>query len=331
MKLFHACAYVIIDEDRLLAADRGDAPSEHVVEGKPWVTVRDRWLPAARARGERVPFVVWDAKRTHRWLGWGLLVGANITGHGKHRQTIFQFQGLRPLGNQTREDLTLLEQKRELSSDFIRSYARLKTPDFLHEFADQKGPLLSDWLCTTKAIEHSFNWAYEEDDHGRREAEIVLERALNIVDQVAHGGWGVILTPGRLRVVVGEEILVQLGYGDFVPGEGLNDNLTFYFTRDDDESDEGDEERSLSELFDRYEGGFRVALERTRPVDGRHRSHAEVVQAYLRSKHEDLAPFAPAEGRRSHADVLLEYLKSRSRLPSAIEAQETKTPKEGDS
>jgi len=50
MKLHEACAYIIVDEDKLLAADRGREVSAPVTEGKPWVAAR-RWLKLAKAAG----------------------------------------------------------------------------------------------------------------------------------------------------------------------------------------------------------------------------------------------------------------------------------------
>jgi hypothetical protein len=55
-------------------------------------------------------------------------------------------------------------------------------------------------------VAHAFRQAFE-DEAERREAELVLGRALLLIDQAAHGGWGVILTPGRVRVAVGHALL----------------------------------------------------------------------------------------------------------------------------
>lgn len=313
MKLFDACAYVIIDEDRLLAADRGRDPSIAVTEGKPWKAV-EVWLRQAKAKGERVPFVVWDAKRTHRWLGWGLLLDVNVRRiDAKHSQTAFRFQNLRPLGKHTRSDLVLLEQKRQLSGDFIRSYARLETPEFLKEFADDGGPLLSAWLQSSSAVEHAFDLVYGDEEEARREAEGILERALTTVKDMVAGKWGVILTPGRIRVVVGSGLVLQMGYGDFVPEVGVNDSLQFHFKLEEDAEEEGDSERTLTELFDKYERGFRAGVAELGAACCDLASDTDVAQNYLRSTQPELAPFATSSpGARSHADVLWDYLRTRN-------------------
>lgn len=301
MKLFRACVYVIMDEDRLLAADRGNAPSVPLVENKRWVSAR-KWLASVGANGPRVPFVVWDAKRTHRWLGWGTLIRAHVD-DAKYK-TEFTFQGLRPLGPHSRSDLVLKEQKRELSEDFIRSYARLMTPSFLHEYAASKGPLLADWLCTPHAAQHVFDLAYGHIPGSRAEAEQVLARAMNVIRDAADGYWGVVLTPGRLRVVVSNTLIIQMGYGEYVPGD---DGLRFYLH-------EEDTVRRPLHQYASYERGLQRVAEKLRAIGGPRRTPTEVAQAYLRAKQPSLVDFAPKATSASQADALFEYLKD----PAAV-------------
>jgi hypothetical protein len=76
MKLFESCAYVIMDEDRLLAADRGSATSFSLIENKRWVSVA-KWL--GKAKGRQVPFVIascFTAAGNRRPCGW--LAGMSV-------------------------------------------------------------------------------------------------------------------------------------------------------------------------------------------------------------------------------------------------------------
>lgn len=301
MKLHEACAYIIVDEDKLLAADRGRELSAPVIEGKPWVAVK-RWLNIAKAAGERVPFVVWDAKSVHRWLGWGLLVDLKIRDIDEdHRETTFCFQNLRPLGDCRRDELHLLKQQRMLSKDFIRSYARLKTPDFIREAARHDGPLLSEWLSTADAVAHAFRLVYD-DENERREAETILGRIVRVAEEGAHGSWGVLLTPGRIRMIVGKTLIAQMGYDP--------PNLVFWPDPESQE-EEDDPDMSLTDIYAKYERRFRVHIKNLAMEHRGERTPSQVVEEYLASQGHQVKS---GDARFCQTELVREYLQARGCL-----------------
>jgi hypothetical protein len=278
LRLYGACVYAIVDEDTLLAADQGDRPSKPLTEGKSWAAAA-KWIASAGDLGERVPIVFADAKFVHRWLGWGLLAGIKIERQGEHKsQTTYRFQSLRPFVGHRRSEFLLLDQGSPVSDAHIRSYVRVATPDFLRDLAARNdAPLLSEWLKQTEAVAQVFDAAFE-DDTVRRAARVVLGRAVKIVDEMAPGNWGVVLTPGRIRVIVGEGVVVDLGNS---PGEFL-----FWLLPDPenpDEAEDDDDTLALTELFRRHEAGFRRKLEAVRSTRRDDLRHAEAVLDYLRA------------------------------------------------
>ena len=305
MKLYRACAYIIVDEDKLLAADRGYGRSEPVTEGKPWVSVA-AWQKKAKSAGERIPFIVWDAKNLNRWLGWGLLVDLRIQRIDEnHRQTTFTFENLKPLGNLRRTDLHLLEQERPISGNFIRSYARLETPTFLREAVMANGPLLSEWLCTVDAVAHAFRCAYEDDEQERHRAEQVLARIIRVTQNVAHGNWAVLVTPGRLRVIVGQSVIAGLGCADSsYPGTDL-----WFNPETPDEPD--DEELCLTDLYTKYERQFEVRIKNLVESCRGNRTHSEVIDDYLANNGH---PIKPGQTRYDQTTLVIEYLQTRELL-----------------
>lgn len=276
MKLYSKCVYAIVDEDTLLRADHGHQPSTAISEGKPWSAVKN-WLESNRHTNEQVPIVFADAKFVHRWLGWAVLTSVDVTPIDvpPPSRTRYHFRNLQPFLGHLRSEFRLLDQDRPLTEGHIRSYARFQTPPFLDELAERQGPLLSDWLGTTAAVAHVFQWAFP-DEATRRDAVALLGRIIGIVTSTASPHWCTVLTPGRLRVIVGGDVIADVGAR---PGELL-------FVSDDQDVREAEDDYglSLTDLFAKYESSFRRQVELRRGAPVSEFRHAPVVLEYLRGQ-----------------------------------------------
>lgn len=273
MKLYSKCVYTIVDDDALLDADRGSAPSEPVPEGKKWKAVKKTWLPSAHAHGESVPIVFADAKCVHRWLGWGVLVDVDVEPIDiPPSETRYRFQHLRPLLGHRRSDgeFRLLETGNPLSDKDIRPYRHLRTPPFLSgqtNFDEQ--PLLSEWLQRPEAVDYAFTSTYvnASDQNAARNA---MGWAISIAEEIAPDNWRVVLTPGRIRVFVGDERIVDMG--------NAAENFDFWYS-----ADSGEQETIPLLAYGQFFQGakFRRFVEMKRTTQPTDLPHAEVVLKYL--------------------------------------------------
>ena len=119
--------YTIIDPQRLREADRGPLPSRPLSEKRRW-TAGLRELEKARAAGRNLAVVFADARDTSKLVFTALLHDIEI--HGS--STSFTFTQLQPLHGRTKTRLRLDSKDAFLSAGFIRPYALVRTPRFLH-------------------------------------------------------------------------------------------------------------------------------------------------------------------------------------------------------
>ena len=94
-----------------------------ITENKPWVTGYKLFLQA-RDRGEELPLIFAQYAPLTFWA-----VARNVT--IGQSTTDYQFAHLAPLHGRRRSDLVVVSKSKPLSDDYIRSYAIVRTPDFL--------------------------------------------------------------------------------------------------------------------------------------------------------------------------------------------------------
>jgi hypothetical protein len=272
VKLYEKCVYAILDEDRLLEADQGDLPSNPVLERRQWTGAKS-WLEIAAELGEKVPIVFADAKCVHRWLGWGVLTDLALSHTGdSYGETRYRFQGLRPPLEEPRSAFRLVSNNRPLSESHIRSYVQFKTPAFLQGIADDSGPLLSQWLCQPEAVAHVFGASFDDEDR-RREANDVLKHAISIIESAAPENWRIWLTPGRIRLVVGDRVVVDLG---------SRRNEFLFQVGAESGDDDTDEDLPLGELFNKYESAYLRHVSSLQKAPQDDQRYSKLVLGYLR-------------------------------------------------
>jgi hypothetical protein len=121
--LFHFAIYVNASSERLCSASRGVAPSLVITEKKRWVTGYKLFLEA-RDRGEELPLIFAQYASLTFWaVARDITIGQSTTDH--------QFAHLAPLHGRRPSDLVVASTGAPLPDEFIRSYAIVRTPDFL--------------------------------------------------------------------------------------------------------------------------------------------------------------------------------------------------------
>jgi hypothetical protein len=121
--LFHFAIYVNASSERLCSASRGVAPSLVITEKKRWVTGYKLFLQA-RDRGEELPLIFAQYAPLTFWaVARDITIGQSTTD--------YQFAHLAPLHGRRRSDLVVASTGAPLPDEFIRSYAIVRTPDFL--------------------------------------------------------------------------------------------------------------------------------------------------------------------------------------------------------
>jgi hypothetical protein len=121
--LFHVAIYVNASSERLRSASRGNAPSLVITENKRWVTGYKLFLEA-HDRGEELPLIFAHYAPLTFWaVARDIIVGQSTTD--------YQFAYLAPLRGRRRSDLVVASTGAPLPDGFIRSYAIVRTPDFL--------------------------------------------------------------------------------------------------------------------------------------------------------------------------------------------------------
>jgi hypothetical protein len=123
LPLFKTAIYVNASSDRLRDASRGSDPSLPITEKKRWATGQ-KLLAEARGRGEELPLIFAQYAPLTFWA-----VAREITLHAL--TTEYQFTELRPLRDHRRSDLVVESTGAPLPDEFIRSYALVRTPEFL--------------------------------------------------------------------------------------------------------------------------------------------------------------------------------------------------------
>jgi hypothetical protein len=125
--LFHAAIYVNASSERLRAASRGGEASSVITEKKRWVTGY-KLLLQARDRGEELPLIFAQYAPLTFWaVARDITIGESTTD--------YRFAHLTPLAGRRRSDLVVASSGAPLPDEFIRSYAIVRTPDFLSEAA----------------------------------------------------------------------------------------------------------------------------------------------------------------------------------------------------
>jgi hypothetical protein len=121
--LFNHAIYVNASPDRLRRASHGAAASDPVTENRVWVTGR-RLFDEAKAAREDLPLIFgYYAPLTFWAVATEITVG--------ERSTRYRFARLTKLSRHERRHLTLATSNKPLPNSFIRSYAIVRTPDFL--------------------------------------------------------------------------------------------------------------------------------------------------------------------------------------------------------
>lgn len=158
--LFKTAIYVNASSDRLHGASRGSKPSIPITEKKRWATGRSL-LTAAQKRGEQLPIIFAQYSALTFWA-----IARDVTLHDS--TTDYQFTDLRPLHGYRRSDLIVESTGSSLPDEFIRSYAIVRTPDFLTANFD---PELAEPPATSYIEGARISvtvTAYERNPHARR-------------------------------------------------------------------------------------------------------------------------------------------------------------------
>jgi hypothetical protein len=132
------CVYTIRHtaelEQAYLRGGRGQAREQST-----WVSGRNM-LDEARLSGKRLPVVFGCAEGQVITLVYCALLDEIILGRHANEITIYVFSQLKPIEPaQPITRLTLREQRRPLSADFIRPYALCLTPPFVRELLEDAG------------------------------------------------------------------------------------------------------------------------------------------------------------------------------------------------
>jgi len=128
--IFHSAIYVNASSERLRAASRGGEPSSVITEKKRWVTGYKLFLQA-RDRGEELPLIFAQYTPLTFWaVARDITVGESTTD--------YQFAHLTALQRRRRSDLIVASTGAPLPDEFIRSYAIIRTPDFLSRGMQQR-------------------------------------------------------------------------------------------------------------------------------------------------------------------------------------------------
>ena len=123
--LFHSAIYVNASSERLRTASRSAEPSSVITEKKRWVTGYKLFLQA-RDRGEELPLIFAQYTAVTFWaVARDITIGESTTD--------YQFAHLAPLRGHRRSDLVVASTGAPLPDEFIRSYAIVRTPDFLSQ------------------------------------------------------------------------------------------------------------------------------------------------------------------------------------------------------
>ncbi|OOP56674.1 MAG: hypothetical protein AYP45_07820 [Candidatus Brocadia carolinensis] len=122
-QLTSSAIYVNVSSDRLRSCARESGPSMPISEGKRWTTGA-KLLAEAKDQSRQLPLIFAQyAPLTF----WAIAVSIEVSTTG----TRYSFASLRPLSGRRRSDLTVQSSGAPLPDDFIRSYAIVRTPDFL--------------------------------------------------------------------------------------------------------------------------------------------------------------------------------------------------------
>jgi hypothetical protein len=121
--LFSSAIYVNASTEHLLAASCGDRSSKPIREGKRWVTGY-QWMQEAKLQGEALPLIFAQyAELTF----WAIATDIKVS----ESETTYRFKNLCLIRNHRRSDLTVANTGLALPDNFIRSYALVRTPEFL--------------------------------------------------------------------------------------------------------------------------------------------------------------------------------------------------------
>lgn len=192
--LFHTAIYLNRKPTALVAASHGEAPSEALIEGKIW-NAGYQLLERARAAQCELPLIFgYFAPLTYRAVAREIKL--------EEGSTTYRFADLHKIdGSYRRRDLILVRSRRPLSDKFIKSYALVKTPNFLlpkrthkpspkswRDNADKAARILKDAFPT----DVDRNVVVSQFVDSMREAETVCPKA-----------WAVTLFPFGFRLNVG--------------------------------------------------------------------------------------------------------------------------------
>jgi hypothetical protein len=123
--LFQFAIYVNASSDRLVSASRDASVSLVITEKKRWVTGY-KLFRQARDRGEELPLIFAQYAPLTFWaVAHDITIGQSTTD--------YQFSQLVPLHGRRRSDLIVASTGAPLPDEFIRSYAIVRTPDFLSQ------------------------------------------------------------------------------------------------------------------------------------------------------------------------------------------------------
>jgi hypothetical protein len=174
--LFPLAIYVNASSKALEAVSRGSLPSEPRPEKKRWTTGR-KLFEQAGAQGRKLPLIFAHYTALTYWA-----IAADIQlGKGTTR---YSFTDLRPISGRNRSDLWVESSDTRLPDNFIRSYAIVRTPEFL--VASQ--PSLAEIPLEEEPEEL---WAAEGElrrllvNHRRRERRL---RDSKVVQELARSG-----------------------------------------------------------------------------------------------------------------------------------------------
>jgi hypothetical protein len=121
--LYPSAIYVNASTEHLLAASCGDRPSKPIREGKRWVTGY-QWYQDAKLKGQALPLIF---AQYAALTFWAIATDINIG----EAETTYRFSHLCAVRGRHRSDLTLENTGASLPNNFIRSYALVRTPQFL--------------------------------------------------------------------------------------------------------------------------------------------------------------------------------------------------------
>jgi hypothetical protein len=121
--LYPSAIYVNASTEHLLAASCGDRPSKPIGEGKRWVTGY-QWYQDAKLQGQALPLIF---AHYAALTFWAIATDIEVS----ESETAYRFKDLHLIRSHRRSDLTVAKTGLSLPDNFIRSYALVRTPDFL--------------------------------------------------------------------------------------------------------------------------------------------------------------------------------------------------------